>query len=460
MTNRILVVDDDSFMLTSLEDILSGADFECVTCSSAEQGLEALRQQPFDVVITDLKMPGMGGLDFLERALQVDPNLPILLITAHGTVETAVQAMQRGALDYILKPFGAEALLLVVRRALERRRLLDENAAFRGEQERSSSDRPLLGESRGIDEVRQRIAAVAKVDTTVLIRGETGTGKELVARAIHYASDRRDRPYLCVNCAALSAGLLESELFGHEKGAFTGADRQRLGRFELANGGTLLLDEVSEIDLNLQAKLLRVLQEREFERVGSEKTQKSDVRVLATTNRDLQTEVEEGRFRADLFYRLNIVPIHVPPLRERRDDILRLAEVFRERFERRAGRDSRPFSEKSKQAMTTYHWPGNVRELENVVERAVLLSAGPEVEVDGLAGPTQVGEQAPSRESLRGMRLAEVERVLIEDTLRRYDGHQERTAATLGIGVRTLRDKIKKWDLRFGRRAAMSRARG
>lgn len=456
---RVLVVDDDTFMLTSLQDILTEAGFDCCPKECAEDGIKALSAERFDLVITDLKMPGMNGLEFLQQALVIDPLLPILLITAHGTVETAVQAMKHGAVDYVLKPFGAEALLLVVRRALERRRLLGENEAFRGEQERSGSDRPLLGESRGMAEVRQRIGAVAKVDTTVLIRGETGTGKELVARAIHEVSDRRDRPYLCVNCAALSAGLLESELFGHEKGAFTGADRQRLGRFELAAGGTLLLDEVSEIEPHLQAKLLRVLQEREFERVGSEKTQKCDVRVLATTNRDLQAEVEAGRFRADLYYRLNIVPIHVPALRDRRDDVLMLAEVFRERFERRAGRESRPFSTQSRESLLGYHWPGNVRELENLVERAVLLSGGPEVEVEGLAAqaPVQAGEY--NKESLRDMRLAEVERVLIEDTLRRNNGHQERTAATLGIGVRTLRDKIKKWDLRFGRRAAMARAR-
>ncbi|MEE8143574.1 MAG: sigma-54 dependent transcriptional regulator, partial [Planctomycetota bacterium] len=338
---------------------------------------------------------------------------------------------------------------------LERRRLLGENEALKGELRRRSDERPLLGESPAMEEVRVHVAMVADSDATVLIRGETGCGKELVARAIHYSGVRAERPFLCMNCAALSAGLLESELFGHERGAFTGADRQRSGRFELADGGTLLLDEVSEIEGRLQAKLLRVLQEKEFERVGSSKTQRVDVRVLATTNRNLEKEVRDGRFREDLYFRLNIVPIEVPPLRERQEDILLLAEFFQKRAERNAGLSPRPLSEASRRALLAYHWPGNVRELENLMERAVLLSRGDEVRVEGL-GQNPVTVTPSDTAAFRGLSLEEVEKRIIQDTLQRFEGHQRKTAESLGIGVRTLRDKIKKWDLKVARKEALT----
>ncbi|MEM7262057.1 MAG: sigma-54 dependent transcriptional regulator [Planctomycetota bacterium] len=450
MSASVLVLDDDQFMRASLEDILS-AHFDVTPFSEGEKAVAALTSNRFDVAITDLKMPGMTGLEFLAAAIEKDPGLPVIVITAHGTIETAVEAMKRGAYDYIRKPFGADELEHLVRRAVDHRRLGRENEVLRGELRRVS-DRPLLGDSEAMERVRDRIAAVANSDATILVRAETGSGKELVSRAIHYASQRADRPFLCVNCAALSAGLLESELFGHEKGAFTGADQSRTGRFEMADGGTLLLDEVSEIDPNLQAKLLRVLQEKEFERVGSSKTRKADVRVVATTNRKLEEEVREGRFREDLYFRLNIVPIEVPPLRERKEDIPLLSGHFKEQAERRAGRSARPFSEASRAALLAYHWPGNVRELENLIERAVLLSTGPEIVVDGLQDASPVTTQA-SVEGLTGMSLERIERAVIEETLKQFDGHQKKTAETLGIGVRTLRDKIKKWDLAFGRRA-------
>ena len=445
---RILVVDDDRFMRGSLTDVLEGAGHEVVPCEGAEIALEALAGDAFDVAITDLKMPKVTGLEFLERAIEIDARLPVIVITAHGTVETAVRAMKNGAFDYILKPFGQEEVTLLVDKALTNRRLASENEIFHRESRQRRNERPLLGKSEAIIEVRDRIAAISDTDTTVLIRGETGTGKELVAREIHYSSPRADRPFVTVNCAALSAGLLESELFGHEKGAFTGADRRRAGRFELAEGGTLLLDEVSEIEPNLQAKLLRVLQEREFERVGSEKTIRCDVRVLATTNRDLAVEVREGRFREDLFFRLNIVPIEIPPLRERKDDIPLLADEFQARTERKTGRPHRRLMEGTVRILLAYHWPGNVRELENLIERAVLLSPGDELIIEGLAeggAPRHVREA--DVEAFAGLALEDVERLHIEETYRRHDGHQRRTAESLGIGVRTLRDKIKKWGL-------------
>mgnify|MGYP002638912938 CR=1 FL=1 len=454
---RILVVDDDRFMRGSLADVLEGAGHAVVACEGAEIALEHLRNESFDAAITDLKMPKVSGLEFLERAREIDGRLPVIVITAHGTVETAVKAMKHGALDYILKPFGEEEVNLLVEKALHHRRLVGENEAMHREQRTRRQERPLLGESEAILSVRERIAAVADTDTTVLIRGETGTGKELVAREIHYTSRRADRPFITVNCAALSAGLLESELFGHERGAFTGADRRRAGRFELAEGGTLLLDEVSEIEPNLQAKLLRVLQEREFERVGSEKTIRSDVRVLATTNRDLAIEVRDGNFREDLFFRLNIVPIEIPPLRERKDDIPLLADEFQARCERKTGRPHRRLMEGTVRELMAYHWPGNVRELENLVERAVLLSPGDELILEGLnegGAPRHIREG--DVEAFRGLSLEDVERLHIEDTFKKHGGHQRHTAESLGIGVRTLRDKIKKWGLKVERTEKVS----
>ena len=451
---RVLVVDDDRFMRTSLLDTLVSEGHDGKAFASGAEALQALADDSFDVALVDLKMPGMTGLEFLDQARERDARIPIIVITAHGTVETAVKAMKRGAFDYILKPFGGEELRVFLNKALEHRRLVGENEAYKGELRRRDDDRPFLGESPEIAEVKARIDAIADSDATVLIRGETGTGKELVARSIHYRSHRADRPFLCVNCAALSAGLLESELFGHEKGAFTGADRQRLGRFELADGGALLLDEVSEIDPPRQAKLLRVLQEKEFERVGSGKTRKVDVRILATTNRDLERQVRSGRFREDLYFRLNIVPIQVPPLRDRKSDIPLLIDHFLTRSQRRSGRPELPLEESSRKELMAYHWPGNVRELENVIERAVLLSRGELVVVEGLQeGAVTLATTDAS--GFRGLSLEEVERLMIEDTLRRHGGHQKRTAESLGIGVRTLRDKIKKWDLKVEREEAV-----
>ncbi|MFQ5654363.1 MAG: sigma-54-dependent transcriptional regulator [Planctomycetota bacterium] len=444
---RILVVDDDRFMRESLLDALDEGGHQGDAFSGGKDALAALSDQPYELAITDLKMPGMGGIELLEKAREQDSRLPVIVITAHGTVETAVQAMKRGAFDYIQKPFGAEELRVLVTKALEHRRILGENEALKGELRRRSGDRPLLGDSPPMEGLRERIDAVADSDATVLVRGETGSGKELVARAIHYSSHRAERPFLCVNCAALSAGLLESELFGHEKGAFTGADRRRLGRFELADGGTLLLDEVSEIDPGLQAKLLRVLQEKEFERVGSGKTIRVDVRVLATTNRDLEREVREGRLREDLYFRLNIVPIEVPPLRDHKEDIPLLAGRLLERLGRASGRPIRRLADRSMKALLAYHWPGNVRELENLIERAVLLSRDAEVVIEGIEEGAVTLPPADAS-TFRGMALEEVERLVIADTLRRFKGHQRKTAESLGIGVRTLRDKIKKWGLK------------
>jgi len=315
---RIVVVDDQQFMREGLRETLTRAGYAVTSCASGAEALDVLAEGDAAALVTDVRMPEMSGMRLLERVRAADAALPVVMITAYGTVENAVEAMKGGAFDYVLKPFNAETLELVVRKAVEHRRLLRENEFLRDELGRAFAPENFLGESEAMQAIFAQIGQVAGTDSTVLLRGETGTGKELAAAAIHMRSPRADRPLVRVNCAALSAGLLESELFGHEKGAFTGAERQRVGRFELAEDGTILLDEISEMSLALQGKLLRVLQEREYERVGSSETVRTNARILATSNRPLETSIEEGTFRRDLFYRLNVVPITLPALRERK----------------------------------------------------------------------------------------------------------------------------------------------
>jgi DNA-binding NtrC family response regulator len=398
--------------------------------------------------MTDMKMPRVGGMQLLEEAKRMRPDLPVVVITAFATIDTAVQAMRSGAYDYIQKPFEPEAVRLLIDRAAEHGRLRLENAALRSMADDVNGPRPLIGSSELMQEVRRTIELVAPKSATILIRGESGTGKEVVARAIHYASPRRERPFLAVNCAALSDNLLESELFGHEKGAFTGADKMRRGRFELADGGTLLLDEISEIPPGLQAKLLRVLQENAFERVGSSTTQQVDVRVIATSNRDLESAVAEGAFRQDLFYRLNVVPIDLPPLRARVDDIPELSRHFLHRCARRDSAATRHIEPDAIRALQKYHWPGNVRELQNIIERANVLESEPgRVRAATIEPWLRAPGASPARaaESLAGRPLADIEKQVILSTLQQFRGHRIKTATALGIGVRTLGMKLKKW---------------
>jgi DNA-binding NtrC family response regulator len=451
----VLVIDDDDLMRDSLREALSRRGYSVRAASDGPAGLALLREEEVDAVISDLRMPGMGGVEVCERIASQGPSAPpVIVVTAFGSVETAVQAMKKGAFDYLTKPFKSDELQVVVERALRHGRLLRENQFLKAELEGSPERFPIVGESPALRRTLETVERYAQSGATVLIRGESGTGKELLARSIHFRSERRDRPFLCVNCAALSAGLLESELFGHEKGAFTGADRMRQGRFELADGGSIFLDEVSEIDPKLQAKLLRVLQERTFERVGSSRTMKVDVRVVATSNRELEREVREGRFREDLFFRLNILPLEVPPLRSRKEDIPLLVSHFLERSRRRQGGPARSIKPEALALLQRYSWPGNVRELENVMERAWVLTDGPELGREAFPGLwaeegsrpiATTGAVGPGR--LSGLSLEEVEQVMIRDALRRHSGHQRTTASELGIGVRTLRTKIKKWKL-------------
>ena len=468
--STVLVVDDKEMMRDSVAQTLGRAGFEVVTACDGPSALRQIAAHRPDAVVTDLKMPGMSGVELVEQIARIDDTLPAIVMTAFGTIETAVDAMKRGAFDYVTKPFEGDELIITIKRGLRHAKLARENAVLRAGSARpepasgAGLDR-LVGGSAEMQEVKSQIAAVAASRGSVLITGESGTGKEVVARAIHDLSPRRDGPFLAVNCAALSESLLESELFGHERGAFTGAEKLRKGRFELSDGGTLLLDEVSEIGPHIQAKLLRVLQERSFERVGSSLTIGVDVRVIATSNRDLIASIEDGDFRGDLYYRLNVLPIHLPPLRERREDIRPLAEHFVGAFCAREGRPRLDWSPAAMASIEAYPWPGNVRELQNICERAVVLaSAGGAERIDaGLvepwlrASPRSIAEVKPApvfaeTSGSNGFAgepvvrpLAEIERETIIRALHHFGGHRQKTARALGIGVRTLGLKLKKW---------------
>jgi DNA-binding NtrC family response regulator len=442
---RILVVDDQEMMRDSLAATLAREGHEIVSAGDGPAAVARLGATRFDLLISDLRMPKMTGLELLAEAKRLRPEMPVVLMTAFASVNTAVEAMRMGAYDYIQKPFDGEEIKLLVDRTLEHSRLKLENQAYRSMTE-IGGQRPLIGDSMAMQQVRQQIDLVARSNATVLIRGESGTGKEVIARAIHMASSRREHPMLAVNCAALSENLLESELFGHEKGAFTGADKLRRGRFELADGGTLMLDEISEIAPSLQAKLLRVLQENCFERVGSSLTQQVDVRMIATTNRNLERCVEEGDFRKDLFYRLNVVPIEVPPLRNRVDDIPELARHFLHQASKRENAVFRHIEPEAVRLLQRYDWPGNVRELQNIMERAAVLEAEPGVVRAGTIDPWLRNTTAtPIAEGLAGRPLADIEKQVILSTLQQFKGHRVRTASALGIGVRTLGMKLKRW---------------
>jgi DNA-binding NtrC family response regulator len=443
---RILVADDQEMMRDSLCATLAREGHDVVAATDGAVAVSKLQDGRFDLLITDLKMPKVTGIELLQEAKKLRPDMPVVLMTAFATVQTAVEAMKLGAYDYIQKPFDGEEIKHLVDRTLEHSRLKHEVEALRSMTE-LSAPRPLVGASDVMNGIRANIEQVAKSNATVLIRGESGTGKEVVARAIHAASDRAERPMLAVNCAALSEHLLESELFGHEKGAFTGADKLRRGRFELADGGTLLLDEISEIAAPLQAKLLRVLQENAFERVGSSLTQQVDVRVIATTNRDLEKEVAEGRFRRDLFYRLNVVPIELAPLRSRIDDIPELVRHFLHQIARRENKAYRHIESEAVRALQRYSWPGNIRELQNIVERASVLEMDPGVIRAATIEPWLKGidANAMAAQSLAGRPLADIEKQVILSTLQQFRGHRIKTATALGIGVRTLGMKLKRW---------------
>ncbi len=451
--HKILVVDDDNLSRQFLVEAVKSLGYQVCVARDGAEGFEQARRETPDLVLTDLRMPAADGQQLIERIASEIPGLPCVVISAHGTVETAVRAMKAGAADFLMKPCTADSLSLVFQRVQRTRRLERENAYLRTEVLGDSSD--LVAESAQMQETLRSARRIAKSKGTVLITGESGVGKERVAQVIHTESTRTSGPFIRVNCAALSETLLESELFGHERGAFTGAHKQREGRFELADGGTLLLDEIGEISPGLQAKLLRVLQEEEFERVGGTNTIKVDVRVVATTNRDLAAEVKAGRFREDLYYRLHVLPIHVAPLRERSKDILPLARRFASVYGRQNGADDVTLSAAAEQRLMQWSWPGNVRELENVVQRAVVLRHGSSVETADLQFGAAVGPQAvlpggaqgagQSALSLANRPLADIEREAILETLASTGGNKTEAARRMGVSARTLSNKMKLW---------------
>jgi DNA-binding NtrC family response regulator len=448
---RVLVVDDNARARQSMTDVLRAAEHDVTSAASAAEALRLLDRGAFDVILTDLQMPGMNGLEFIRELSRRGCESQIVMVTAFASVSSAVEAMRHGAFDYIEKPFDAEQLEQLVTRALAQADREGRRSSVPAAVSRWQA--AMIGESRPLQLLREQIAQAAPTDETVLVCGESGTGKELVARCIHAASRRQGRALVSLNCPALSPQLLESELFGHERGAFTSADAPRVGRFELAEGGTILLDEVTEIAPQLQAKLLRVLQERTFERVGSSQSRRADVRVVATTNRDIQQAVHVGQFRQDLYYRLAVLPIVVPPLRERKDDVPLLVHHFLRQAEGRTQRPGCIPDQGALDLLCDYHWPGNVRELENLITRACVLFADRTVVADDLrpwlldSGGSQprIAQTHTDDTIAAGMKLDEMERKLIETTLEHFDGHRARTAQVLGIGIRTLTNKLRAY---------------
>ncbi len=451
----ILIVDDEINYTLILAAVLEDEGFETLTANSGPEALATLSESDVDLVLTDMKMPAMDGIDLLERIKKEDADLPVIMMTAHGTVEKAVEAMQKGAYNYILKPFDNERLVLYVNKAVSMYRVVKENRQLRRAVEGRYSFHNIIGKSKAMQDVFHIIRKVAPAAATVLLEGASGTGKELVANALHFNSPRKDKPFVAVNCSALAETLLESELFGHEKGAFTGAVSMKKGRFEIADGGTLFLDEIGELSSGLQVKLLRVLQERVIERVGGVKAIPINIRLIAATNKSLKEEVAKGNFREDLFYRLNVVPITLPSLRERLEDIRPLVEHFIAKYsgERNMGSPVTGIDREVERLFYEYDWPGNVRELENVIERAVVLSPEEIIQVSDL--PKDFIDNAHSTLHMDGIpvdanlydTLALVEKNMIVRALKKANYIQAHAAELLGIGKSGLNQKIKKYKL-------------
>jgi DNA-binding NtrC family response regulator len=445
MTFRLLIVDDEKNIREGLADSLAMEGYEVVTAPNGEEGWRRFEKGDIDLVITDLRMPGISGEEFQRKINAGYPGLPVIILTGHGTVENAVSAMRNGAYDFITKPPNIDHLTMLVKRALQARELTLQNRDLEAELEKQIQFRRMIGSSAPMRRVFDTISRVAPAKASILITGESGVGKELVADAIHELSPRKGKPLIKVHCAALPESIIESELFGHEKGAFTGATGRKRGRFELANEGTLFLDEIGEIDQNIQIKLLRVLQDKKFERVGGEETIEVDVRIVAATNKDLKAEVEKGNFREDLYFRLNVVNIHVPPLRERKDDLPLLLSAFLKECAEENGKQVDGFDEKARAAIYGYDWPGNVRELRNCVESAVVMSKG-SVIVEADLPPTIRAKSGESWISIPvGSTMEQAERAIIRDTLGFFNGNKSKTAEVLNIGRKTLHRKLAEW---------------
>jgi two-component system NtrC family response regulator len=442
---RILVVDDEAAQRELISGYLKKQGYEVFAAANGEQALKHFRQEPFELILTDQRMPTLSGLDLLKAVRAINPETNVIVMTAYGNIETAVEAMKEGAADYLTKPLNLDELSHRIERIRERQRLYAENKELREELRQRHRIENIIGESGQMLEVISLVGRVAPSEATVLIRGESGTGKELIAKAIHYASPRATKPLIRVNCAALPENLLESELFGHERGAFTGAIASRKGRFELADGGTLFLDEIGDLPPHLQAKLLRVLQEREFERVGSSKPLSVNVRMLSATHRDLEARIKTGEFREDLYYRLNVVTIMLPPLRERRPDIPALMDHFLRLFAQKNGKVIRGFTREARNALLRYDFPGNVRELENLIERAVVLTRDDVIGRGDMPLTLEESEAKNDQETRLVAVVEGLERRMIKDALAQAGGIQTRAAEALGMTERALRYKLKKY---------------
>jgi DNA-binding NtrC family response regulator len=439
----VLVIEDEEKYRRVIGLHLSSCGYQVKAAGAAEEGLKYAGD--VDLVLTDLKLPGMDGLAFLDRLRAQNMNTPVIVMSAFGTVESAVEAMKKGAVDFLPKPFSLDHLTVVVEKALEVRKLRDENRELREALNQRYQFENIVGRSASMQEIFATVERVAPTRATVLLAGESGVGKDMIARAIHHHSPRKDRPFVKINCTAIPENLMESELFGYEKGAFTGANTSKPGKFEAANLGTVFLDEIGDVPGSIQVKLLRVLQEREFERLGSNRTQHTDVRVVAATNVDLRAALEQGTFREDLYYRLNVVPINIPPLRERKEDLPYLVEHFARKF---GGK----ISEGAMERLTAYHWPGNVRELENVVERSILLAPGPSVEADDVRIDSNLKPRAGSANSAdhflpEGLTLDQYEQSLIREALKRADGNKSQAARLLGLTRNAFRYRLAQMGM-------------
>ncbi|MBA7599430.1 Regulatory protein AtoC [subsurface metagenome] len=440
---KVLIVDDEAIIRESLRDWLSDVGHQVLTAENGPQALEIIEREKPGIAFVDLVMPGMDGIELLKRTKEISPSIDVVIITAYGSVPTAINAMREGAYDYIEKPFCPERAELLVDKLVEHQRLIEENISLHQKLEERYQFENIIAKSSKMRQVIEVIKVVAKSNATVLITGESGTGKELIAQALHSQSYRKEKPFVAVSCAALPESLLESELFGHEKGAFTGAHAQRMGKFEVANRGSLFMDEIGEMSANIQVHLLRVLEEKEFTRVGGNEPIKVDVRVISATNKDMKKAVANGQFREDLYYRLNVVPVELPPLRERKEDIPLLAQHFLKKFAVENQKEIIGFSPETTDFLLKYEWPGNVRELENAIERAVILTKNSYIEATDLAQENLLmAHSAPSGRSLK-----EVERERILNVLNETSGNRSKTARILGISRATLYNKIREYAL-------------
>jgi two-component system response regulator HydG len=449
MKERILVVDDEQSHRTMLKAVLTKEGYDISEADDGISAVKAVESESFDLILMDIRMTDMDGIEAMGQIKKMSPSIPVIMMTAYASIKTAVEALKSGAYDYLTKPLDTDELKILIKKALEHYRLQEENVLLKERLADRFDFSKIIGKSRRIKELFENLSLIAPSDATVLIYGESGTGKELVANAIHQNSPRAQNPFIKVSCAALPETLLESELFGHERGAFTGALTRKAGRFQLADGGTLFLDEVNVMSSTTQVKLLRVLQEREFEPLGSTKTIHVDIRLIAATNKELEAEVKEGRFREDLFYRLNVVPIHLPPLRERKEDIPLLAEHFFRLYQEKNKKLIKGFLPKTIDTLMRYDWQGNIRELENVIERAVLLCRSEYITPKDLPPPLQgeeIGEQ-PIISIPPGMTLEQVEKEAIIQTLEETGGNRTQTAQILGISRKTLQNKLKEYGL-------------